>query len=78
MMYAHGAGAESRVSLGTAVVFGMTVNAILGTLFVPAFWSALQAFKEKHLDNLFIDSSDTSAKDVANSEVPPLGEDTSI
>jgi multidrug efflux pump subunit AcrB len=78
MMYAHGAGAESRVSLGTAVVFGMTVNAILGTLFVPAFWSALQAFKEKHLDNLFTDSSDTSAKDVANSEVPPLGEDTSI
>ena len=37
MMFATGAGAASRVSLGTAVVFGMAVNAVLGTLFVPNF-----------------------------------------
>jgi hydrophobe/amphiphile efflux-1 (HAE1) family protein len=62
MMYAHGAGAESRVSLGTAVVFGMTVNAILGTLFVPAFWAALQAFKEKHLDGILTDPKERNTK----------------
>lgn len=42
MIFATGAGAASRVSLGTAVVFGMAVNALLGTLFVPSFWELLQ------------------------------------
>ena len=55
MMWAHGAGAESRVVLGTAVVFGMLINAVLGTLFVPSFWAALQGFQERHLDKLFQD-----------------------
>ena len=41
MLFAAGAGAESRISLGTAVVFGMAVNAILGTLFVPNFWELM-------------------------------------
>ena len=41
MLFATGAGAESRLSLGTAVVFGMAVNAIVGTLFVPNFWELL-------------------------------------
>ena len=45
MMTAHGAGAASRVSLGTAVVFGMLINAVFGTLFVPGFWAALQDFR---------------------------------
>lgn len=49
MLFATGAGAESRISLGTAVVFGMFVNAIVGTLFVPNFWELLQRFREKHL-----------------------------
>ncbi|MDE6611021.1 MAG: efflux RND transporter permease subunit, partial [Muribaculaceae bacterium] len=44
MLFATGAGAASRVSLGTAVVFGMAVNAVLGTLFVPNFWELLQRF----------------------------------
>ena len=49
MLFATGAGAESRLSLGTAVVFGMAVNAIVGTLFVPNFWELLERFREKHL-----------------------------
>ncbi|MDE6269805.1 MAG: efflux RND transporter permease subunit [Muribaculaceae bacterium] len=53
MLYATGAGAGSRIALGTAVVFGMAVNAIVGTLFVPNFWVILQQFKEKHLDKFF-------------------------
>ena len=56
MLFATGAGAASRLSLGTAVVFGMAVNAILGTLFVPNFWELLQRFQEKYLSGLFASS----------------------
>lgn len=53
MLFATGAGAASRVSLGTAVVFGMAINALVGTLFVPNFWELLQRFGEKHLNAFF-------------------------
>lgn len=48
MLFATGAGAASRVSLGTAVVFGMAVNALLGTLFVPSLWELLQGRQKKN------------------------------
>ena len=38
LMFASGAGAEARIALGTAVVFGMFTNTIFGTLFVPNFF----------------------------------------
>ncbi len=53
MLFATGAGAQSRISLGTAVVFGMFINAIVGTLFVPNFWELLQRFQEKYLAKFF-------------------------
>lgn len=53
MLFATGAGAASRVSLGTAVVFGMAVNALFGTLFVPNFWELLQRFGEKYVSPFF-------------------------
>ncbi|MCM1152413.1 MAG: efflux RND transporter permease subunit [Muribaculum sp.] len=53
MMFATGAGANSRIELGTAVVFGMALNAIIGTLFVPSFWDVLQHFQEKYLSKIF-------------------------
>lgn len=49
MLFATGAGAASRVSLGTAVVFGMFINAVVGTLFVPNFWELLERFRERYL-----------------------------
>ncbi|MDE6782231.1 MAG: efflux RND transporter permease subunit, partial [Paramuribaculum sp.] len=55
MMFATGAGANSRIELGTAVVFGMALNAVIGTLFVPTFWSLMQSFNEKYLTGLFHD-----------------------
>lgn len=70
MMTAHGAGAASRVSLGTAVVFGMLINAVFGTLFVPGFWAALQGFQEKYLDKLF--------KDVDTVPPAPMGDDSTL
>ncbi|MDE6109519.1 MAG: efflux RND transporter permease subunit, partial [Muribaculaceae bacterium] len=53
MLFATGAGAGSRLALGAAVVFGMAINAVVGTLFVPNFWEILQNFREKHLDKFF-------------------------
>lgn len=49
MMFATGAGANSRRELGTAVVFGMALNGLIGTIFVPVFWQVLQTFGEKYL-----------------------------
>jgi RND transporter, HAE1 family len=65
MLFATGAGAESRLSLGTAVVFGMAVNAIVGTLFVPNFWELLERFREKYLAKFF--SKDTPSPNVPSS-----------
>lgn len=55
MMFATGAGANSRIELGSAVVFGMAMNALIGTLFVPNFWEFMQRINEKYLSNLFKD-----------------------
>ncbi|MDE6330844.1 MAG: efflux RND transporter permease subunit [Muribaculaceae bacterium] len=52
MMFATGAGANSRKDIGTAVVFGMALNAVIGTTFVPVFWMLLQKFNEKYLSRL--------------------------
>lgn len=65
MLFATGAGAGSRLSLGTAVVFGMLLNAIVGTLFVPNFWELLQRFNEKYLMKFF---------NGGKSNIPPSGD----
>lgn len=61
MMFATGAGAESRISLGTAVVFGMIVNAVFGTLFVPNFWEFMRGIQEKYLNKMFKDADTAPA-----------------
>lgn len=62
MLFATGAGANSRLALGTAVVFGMAVNAVVGTLFVPGFWASLENFREKYLSKLFAASDSVSGQ----------------
>ncbi len=47
LLFSSGAGAHSRIDLGTAVVFGMVVNALIGTTCVPAFWVVLQRLSER-------------------------------
>lgn len=56
LLFASGAGANSRIAIGTAVVFGMAVNAIIGTLFVPNFWALMQHVQEKYLSRIFASS----------------------
>ncbi len=52
MMFSTGAGANSRIEIGTAVVFGMAMNGLIGTLFVPNFWELMQNINEKYLSKL--------------------------
>lgn len=47
MLFATGPGANSRIALGTAIVFGMAMNAFIGTLFVPTFWAFMQNLSDK-------------------------------
>ena len=49
-LFATGAGAASRVSLGAAVVFGMAINTIFATAFIPSFYEWMQTIQEKWLD----------------------------
>jgi HAE1 family hydrophobic/amphiphilic exporter-1 len=46
LVFATGAGAASRQSLGTAVVGGMLTATILAVFFVPAFYVAIQSLIE--------------------------------
>lgn len=71
MLFATGAGAQSRISLGTAVVFGMAVNAIVGTLFVPNFWELLQRFKEKYLSRVFTGNKEPDTPTTPNEPSSP-------
>lgn len=75
MMFATGAGANSRIDLGSAVVFGMAMNAIFGTLFVPNLWELMQKFQEKYLDGLFKDPTPVgdSTSDSDSSTQPDTG-----
>lgn len=57
MLFSSGAGANSRIDLGTAVVFGMIVNAIIGTTCVPAFWVVMQQIQERGRRDKAADSS---------------------
>lgn len=74
MLFATGAGAESRISLGTAVVFGMFINAVVGTLFVPNFWELLERFREKFLSK-FLSTPTTALPPVTKHNVDEITDD---
>lgn len=45
--FATGAGAGSRIALGAAVVFGMALNTLLATVYIPNFYELMQKLQEK-------------------------------
>ena len=49
LLFATGAGAGSRVALGTAVVFGMLINTVIATLYIPNGYEVMQTLEEKWL-----------------------------
>ena len=78
MLYATGAGAASRVALGTAVVFGMAINAVFGTLFVPGFWELLQKFQERYLSKVFASADGGGKNPAIPSPAPPSDDQKSV
>lgn len=46
LLFATGAGAQSRIALGAAVVFGMAMNTLLATVFIPNFYELMQKLQE--------------------------------
>ena len=49
LLFATGAGAGSRVALGAAVVFGMLVNTVVATLYIPNWYEVMQTLEERWL-----------------------------
>ena len=47
LLFATGAGAQSRIALGTAVVCGMAMNTLLATVYIPNFYELMQKLQEK-------------------------------
>ena len=47
LLFAAGAGAQSRIALGTAVVFGMAMNTLLATIYIPNFYELMQKLQER-------------------------------
>ena len=51
LLFATGAGANSRISVGSTVIGGMIVAATLGTILTPAFYVIIQNFVDKKWNN---------------------------
>ena len=47
LLFADGAGAGARLSLGAAVVFGMLLNTLVATLYIPNWYEWMQRLEEK-------------------------------
>ena len=47
LLFAAGAGAGARLSLGAAVVFGMLLNTVIATLYIPNWYEWMQRLEEK-------------------------------
>jgi len=51
LLFATGAGANSRISVGSTVIGGMIVAATLGTVLTPAFYVIIQDVVDKYFNN---------------------------
>ena len=49
LLFASGAGSGSERSLGTAVVFGMALNTVIATLYIPNWYEWMQSLEERFL-----------------------------
>ena len=47
LLFAGGAGAGARLSLGAAVVFGMLLNTVVATLYIPNWYEWMQRLEER-------------------------------
>ena len=76
MLFSTGAGANSRIDLGTVVVFGMIINALIGTTCVPAFWVVMQRLQEKFRGSRTTTANSTSSPGLSSSSGAPAASDS--
>jgi len=50
LLFASGAGAGSELSLGATVVFGMALNTVVATLYIPSWYEWMQTVEERLRD----------------------------
>ncbi|KAA3929936.1 MMPL family transporter, partial [Bacteroides ovatus] len=62
LLFATGSGAQSRIALGAAVVFGMAMNTLLATIYIPNFYEFMQKLQERFSKKK---GNEDSEKDVA-------------
>ena len=51
LLFASGAGANSRISVGSTVIGGMLIAATLGTVLTPAFYVIIQELVDKNFND---------------------------
>jgi multidrug efflux pump subunit AcrB len=51
LLFASGAGANSRISVGSTVIGGMIVAATIGTVLTPAFYVVIQDAVDRYFNN---------------------------
>jgi len=47
LFWPRGGGGERLMALGAAVVFGMALNTLLATVYIPNFYELMQKLQEK-------------------------------
>lgn len=52
LLFANGAGASSELSLGVTVVFGMALNTLVATLYIPNWYEWMQTLQESCFNNM--------------------------
>jgi len=61
LVFATGAGANGRISLGLSVVSGMIASTCLAVLFVPSFFVVLRRFEERKKPKVVKDTAQAPA-----------------
>ena len=72
LMFATGAGAASRQSIGTTVFGGMVAATILSLVFVPVFYAVIEQLRERRESGEPASSKHTEP--TAEPAFPPLAE----
>jgi HAE1 family hydrophobic/amphiphilic exporter-1 len=72
LMFATGAGAASRQSIGTTVFGGMVAATILSLVFVPVFYAVIEQLRERGGNDE--PAADEHTEPTAETAFPPLAE----
>lgn len=63
LLFASGAGAGSELSLGATVVFGMALNTVLATLYIPSWYEWMQKAEERFFTRKSVRKQDTGIQE---------------